>query len=165
MLEEKISQIIEPVLTDMGYSLVQVKMFGSDKGKTLQIMAEKADGTALMLGDLEKISKRVSATLDVENVLEVRYYLEVSSPGLDRPLIRPKDYEKYTGSLINLRLMRANDKGRKFKGNIVAVNQDGFTFKPENFEENFEIDFSNVDSAKLVITDEMFGKGKKKILN
>ncbi len=158
MLEEKISNLIEPILADMGYGLVKVSMFGQDKGKTLQILCENADGSALKVGDLEKISKRVSATLDVENVLDSRYYLEVSSPGLDRPLIRPKDYEKYVGSLINLRLMRANDRGRKFKGTIVKVHQDGFTFKPENFTEHFEIDFLNVDNAKLVITDEMLKK-------
>ena len=165
MIEEKVHQLLEPALTDMGYSLVQVKMFGDGKGKTLQIMAEFIDGKPLKVEDLEKISKRASAILDVEDVIENRYYLEVSSPGLDRPLVKRADYERFIGKLINVRLMRANDKGRKFKGNIVAAGEDSFTLKPENFPDNFEIDYSNVDSAKLVITDEMFNIGKKKILN
>ncbi len=163
MIEEKIANLLEEPFKDMGYNLVQVRMFGSDKGKTLQIMAEKADETPLSVGDLEKISKRASAILDVENVIDARYYLEVSSPGIDRPLLKPKDFERYKGSLINVRLMRANDKGRKFKGNIVAAGVDSFTLKPENFPENFEIDYSNIDAAKLVITDEMLKK--KKITN
>ena len=162
MIEEQVHKLLEGTLSQMGYELVQVKMFGAGSGKTLQILADKTDGTKLLLGDLEKISKTVSSIMDVENVIDSRYHLEVSSPGLDRPLVKRADYEKHLGQLINVRLIRANDKGRKFKGTIVAASEDNFTFKPENFPENFVIDFLNVDSAKLVITDEMFGKGKKK---
>ncbi len=162
MIEEKIHTLLEPALADMGYSLVLVNMFGDGKGKTLQIMAEMADGTPLKVGDLEQISKQAGTLLDVEDVIQTRYYLEVSSPGLDRPLVKPADFKRFIGSLITVRLLRANDKGRRFKGNIVDAGEQSFTLKPENFPENFEIDFLNVDKANLVITDEMFGKGKKR---
>ncbi len=154
--------MLEKALLTMGYTLVLVRMHGAGSGKTLQIMAEKSDGASLIMEDLEKISKTVSAILDVEDVIESRYHLEVSSPGLDRPLVKRADYERFMGKLVNIRLIRANDKGRKFKGVITAAAEDFFTFKPENFAENFEIDYSNIDTAKLVITDEMFNKGKKK---
>jgi ribosome maturation factor RimP len=162
MIEQKVHDLLEPTLKQLGYELVQVRMFGAGSSKTLQILADRTDGTKLLLGDLEKISKTVSSIMDVENVIDSRYHLEVSSPGVDRPLVKRADYEKHLGQLINVRLIRANDKGRKFKGNIVAVGEDNFTFKPENFPENFTIDFLNVDTAKLVMTDEMFGKGKKR---
>src|SRR5262245_15293508 len=162
MIEEKVHNLIEDTLKDMGYGLVQVRMFGAGSGKTLQIMAERSDGTSLMMADLEKISKTVSSILDVENAIDSRYHLEVSSAGVDRPLIKPADCARFTGKEVTVRLIRANDKGRKFKGIIIAAGEDNFTFKPENFHENFIIDYSNVDVAKLVITDEMFGKGKKK---
>lgn len=162
MIEEKIKELIVPLIEKMGYSLVQARILGDGKYKTLQVMAEKNDGTALMLGDLQTISKNISNLLDETNIFESRYNLEISSPGLDRPLVKFKDYQNNVGSLINIRLLRANDKGRKFKGFIISVNENGLIFKPENFAENFEIEFSNIDSAKLVITDEMFGKGKKR---
>jgi ribosome maturation factor RimP len=165
LIEENIHNLLESTLSQMGYGLVQVRMIGAGAGKILQVMAEKADGTPLMLGDLEKISKTVSSIMDVENAIDSRYHLEVSSPGIDRPLVKRADYERFMGKLVNIRLIRANDKGRKFKGNVVAAGVDSFTFKPENFNENFEIDYSNVDSAKLVITEEMMGKGKKKKFN
>jgi ribosome maturation factor RimP len=162
MIEQKVHDLVEPVLAELGYELVQVRMFGAGNGKTLQILADRTDDTKLLVADLEKISKTVSSILDVEDVIESRYHLEVSSPGIDRPLVKRADYEKHKGKLINVRLIRANDKGRKFKGTIVDTSEDNFTFKPENFEENFIIDYSNVDTARLVITDEMFGRGKKR---
>jgi ribosome maturation factor RimP len=160
MIEERIHNLLSPVLEDMGFNLVQVKMFDVDRKKTLQIMAEKADETPLTVGDLEAISKKSSALLDVEDVISARYFLEVSSPGIDRPLIKAKDFIRFVGSEINIRLIRANDRGRKFKGKILSANEDKISFKPENFEEIFEIDFTNIDSAKLVITEAMLKKGK-----
>lgn len=158
MIEERIHNLLSPVLEDLGFNLVQVKMFDVARNKTLQIMAERVDETPLTVGDLEVISRKSSALLDVEDVISARYFLEVSSPGIDKPLIKAKDFIRFIGSEINIRLIRANDKGRKFKGKIISANEDKVSFKPENFEEIFEIDFTNIDSAKLVITDEMLKK-------
>ena len=156
MLEQNIHNLIEPPLAEQGYELVQIKIMGAPKqGKTLQIMVENVDGTGLSVGNLQQISRIIAKIMDEEDPISDKYYLEVSSPGIDRPLVKKKDFENHIGFLISVKLISANDKGRKFKGVVKTVNEDKLIFQPENFPEEFEIDFLNIDSAKLVLTDEL----------
>ncbi|MDH5410521.1 MAG: ribosome maturation factor RimP, partial [Alphaproteobacteria bacterium] len=92
----RVEKMIEPMLVDMGYELVRVQMFGT-KRPTLQIMAERTDGAPMNVDHCAEISHAVSAFLEVEDPIRDAYTLEVSSPGIDRPLVKPRDYERFEG--------------------------------------------------------------------
>ncbi|MEI6730410.1 MAG: ribosome maturation factor RimP [Pseudomonadota bacterium] len=155
-MEEKIASIIEPSLTDMGYELVQVRFIEGGR-KTLQIMAERLDGKGMNVDDCADISYRVSALLDVEDPIKVAYHLEISSAGIDRPLVKISDFEKFVGYELKLetKLMVASRK--RFKGRIKAVvGQDIIITTIEGAE--VTIPFDMVRSSKLLLTDELLNK-------
>ena len=104
-LEARISRIVEPVANDLGYALVRVKVT-QDNGCTLQIMAEDANGR-FAINDCERLSKDLSPVLDVEDPIDREYHLEVSSPGIDRPLVRARDYRTYIGHEAKIELADA----------------------------------------------------------
>ena len=106
-LEGRIAAIVEPVIEQLGYRLVRIRMSGLN-GTTLQIMAERPDGT-MTVEDCEAVSRGVSPVLDVEDPLDRAYHLEVSSPGIDRPLVRRQDFEAWAGHLIKLETNRLLD--------------------------------------------------------
>jgi ribosome maturation factor RimP len=101
-LEQRIARIVEPVANDLGYSLVRVKMT-QENGLTLQIMAEDGNGR-FNITDCERLSKDVSPVLDVEDPIDREYHLEVSSPGIDRPLVRARDFAAYIGHEVKIEL-------------------------------------------------------------
>ena len=105
---QAVEKLIAPTLNDLGFAVVQVKMIGSTR-PTLQIMAERHDDTAMTVEDCAAISRAVSAVLDVEDPISGAYTLEVSSPGLDRPLVRQGDFEKYSGLEVKIELRAAQD--------------------------------------------------------
>src|SRR5438552_17630482 len=110
----RVSAVAGPVLQGMGYRLVRIKISG-ESGCTVQIMAERPDGT-MLIDDCEAISKALSPVLDVADPIERAYRLEVSSPGIDRPLVRRSDFERYAGHLVKLEMAVAR-RGRKlFRG-------------------------------------------------
>src|SRR5882757_7722845 len=113
-LEARIARIVEPVANDLGYSLVRVKVT-QENGCTLQIMAEDADGR-FAITDCERLSKDVSPVLDVEDPIDREYHLEVSSPGIDRPLVRARDYRAYIGHEAKVELSDALDGRKRFRG-------------------------------------------------
>ena len=155
-LAAQFAAIIEPTVIDLGFRLVRVAILGKE-GKTVQIMAERPDGT-ITIDDCELISKQVSPVLDVNDVLAGAYRLEVSSPGIDRPLVRPSDFEDWQGYEAKVELKKAVDGRRKFKGRL-----DGF----DNGEVLMECDVEGVGlqvlgfsvhlviDAKLVLTDDL----------
>ena len=108
--------IIEPTVIDLGFRLVRVMVSGKE-GKTVQIMAERPDGS-ITIDDCEAISKQVSPVLDVNEPLAGAYRLEVSSPGIDRPLVRPSDFEDWSGYEAKIELKQAVDGRRRFKGTL-----------------------------------------------
>ena len=113
-----IARLVEPVLQAMGYELVRVH-YGSGSGRpTLQIMAERLDRRSMAVEDCAEISRSLSALLDVEDPLEEAYVLEVSSPGIDRPLIRPADYQRFAGFEARLELSQPVEGRRRFRGRI-----------------------------------------------
>jgi len=135
----------------MGFEIVRVLLIGSGK-PTLQIMAERPDGT-ITLDECAKLSQAVSAVLDVENVLEDSpYYLEVGSPGIDRPLTRLKDFERYAGQEAKIEIEPALEGRKRFRGILKGVREDRIIIAVEDGEK--EIPFSALERAKLVVADE-----------
>jgi ribosome maturation factor RimP len=156
-LEQRIAAIVEPVANDLGYSLVRVKVT-QENGCTLQIMAEDANGR-FAITDCERLSKDVSPVLDVEDPIDREYHLEVSSPGIDRPLVRARDYRTYVGHEAKVELGDALDGRKRFRGMIEAVTDDTVTIKlpdvPKGTDPNHVLPLASIAEAKLVMTDKL----------
>jgi ribosome maturation factor RimP len=152
-LEARIAHIAGPVAADLGLELVRVKVSGRN-GMTVQIMAERPDGT-MNVDDCERLSRSLSPVLDVADPIGRDYHLEVSSPGIDRPLTREKDFENWAGHEAKLELDRALDGRRRFRGILLGV-RDGhagmrLTDTPEAGEAWLPL--TEIGEAKLVLTD------------
>ena len=148
-----IARLVEPVLQSMGYELVRVH-YGSGSGRpTLQIMAERLDRRPMAVEDCAEISRSLSALLDVEDPLEGAYLLEVSSPGIDRPLIRPEDFQRFAGFEARLELSQPVEGRRRFRGRIGEL-VDG---RVRIIEEagDFRLPLEQINKAKLVLTDDL----------
>lgn len=156
-LEARISRIIEPVANDLGYSLVRVKML-QENGLTLQIMAEDENGR-FTITDCEALSKEVSPALDVEDPIDREYHLEVSSPGIDRPLVRARDFATYIGHEAKIELSDLLNGRRRFRGFIKAVDADTVTVTlpdvPKDTDPDFKLPLHLLAEAKLVMTDKL----------
>ncbi|SOC84210.1 ribosome maturation factor RimP [Ensifer adhaerens] len=156
-LDLRIAQMIEPLLQSMGYNLVRVRLSGQN-GLTLQIMAERFDGT-MTVEDCEQVSMAVSPVLDVEDPIDKAYHLEVSSPGIDRPLVRKSDFEKWVGHLLKCETSVLVDNRKRFRGKLVSANDRGFTVErdqPGYGEElTVEIPYSALSEARLILTDDL----------
>ena len=156
-LEQRIAAIVEPVANDLGYSLVRIKVT-QENGCTLQIMAEDANGR-FAITDCERLSKDVSPVLDVEDPIDREYHLEVSSPGIDRPLVRARDYGTYIGHEAKVELADALDGRKRFRGLIEAVGDDTVTIRlpdvPKDTDPNFVLPLRSIAEAKLVMTDRL----------
>lgn len=156
-LEARISRIVEPVANDLGYSLVRVKMT-QENGLTLQIMAEDENGR-FTITDCEALSKEVSPVLDVEDPIDREYHLEVSSPGIDRPLVRARDFATYIGHEAKIELSDLLDGRRRFRGLIKAVDAETVTVTlpdvPKDTEPDFKLPLRLLAEAKLVMTDKL----------
>jgi ribosome maturation factor RimP len=156
-LETRIARIVEPVANDLGYALVRVKVT-QENGCTLQIMAEDANGR-FAITDCERLSKDVSPVLDVEDPIDREYHLEVSSPGIDRPLVRARDFRTYIGHEAKVELGDALAGRKRFRGLIEAVTDDSVTIKipdvPKGDDPNFVLPLVSLAEAKLVMTDKL----------
>jgi len=149
-LLRRIEDIVSPTIVGMGYELVRVSM--SRGGGTLQIMIEPADGRPMDVEDCATLSRALSAVLDVEDPISNAYTLEVSSPGIDRPLTRPKDYERWAGHLARVELTQPIDGRRRFKGTLMGLAGDDVRLKLEDGTEA-RVPLSAVSRAKLEMTD------------
>ena len=156
-LDQRIADIIEPVIVPMGYQLVRVRMSGQN-GLTLQIMAERTDGT-MTVEDCEEISKAISPVLDVEDPIDKAYHLEVSSPGIDRPMVRKSDFFRWQGHLLKCETSVLVDSRKRFRGKIVSVDDDGFRLERDQVAYGEEpvvvIPFTTLWEARLILTDDL----------
>lgn len=154
-IDRRLAEIITPVIEDLGYELVRIRLM-SGKSTTLQIMAEKPEG-GIEVDDCAKISNEVSAVLDVEDPIIDAYALEVSSPGIDRPLTRMKDFEKFEGYEAKLETAELVDGRRRFKGELAGTEDDEVLINIEEQGETVTIGlkFDWLSDAKLVLTDEL----------
>jgi ribosome maturation factor RimP len=156
-LDLRIAEIIEPVLTAMDYRLVRVRMLNLN-GMTLQVMAERNDGTMDVEG-CEAVSVAISPVLDVEDPIDREYHLEVSSPGIDRPMVRKSDFARWTGHLLKCETSIMIDNKKRFRGKIADVNEEGFTVERDQVaygeEPRVVIPFSALAEGKLILTDDL----------
>lgn len=156
-LEARIARIVEPVANDLGFSLVRIKVT-QENGCTLQIMAEDETGR-FTITDCEKLSKDLSPVLDVEDPIDREYHLEVSSPGIDRPLVRARDYAAYVGHEAKVELADALDGRKRFRGLIAASTADTVTIHlpdvPKDTDPDFVLPLASIAEAKLVMTDRL----------
>jgi ribosome maturation factor RimP len=160
-LEQKVATIVSPAIEELGFSLFAIKMIGEGGSKTLQIMAEDPATRRLGIDDCTKITKAVSALLDVEDPIQGAYRLEVSSPGIDRLLIRPDDFTAYTGFDAKLETETPNAEGQKrFRGVIKGLKENETILLLTDTGE-IEIPFSSLSKAKLVMTDELIKASAK----
>ena len=148
----RIERIVSPALEGMGYELVRVQMTGGNR-PTLQIMADRADHSAMTVDDCAAISRAISAVLDVEDPVASAYVLEVSSPGIDRPLTRRKDYERFAGHEARLETREPIDGRKRFKGRLRGMSGDDVRIDTEEGE--IAVPLNAVHRAKLVLTDEL----------
>ena len=150
-MDRRIAEIIGPVVEDLGFEIVRVRLMGG-KSKTLQIMAERPDG-GIEVDDCAAISTAVSATLDVEDPIEDQYTLEVSSPGIDRPLTRLKDFDAWEGYEAKLETDEMIEGRRRFKGVLEGTEGDEVLIAiPEG---TIGLKFDWLTDAKLVLSDEL----------
>ena len=148
-----IARLVEPVLQSMGFELVRVH-YGSGSGRpTLQIMAERLDRRPMAVEDCAEISRALSALLDVEDPLEGTYLLEVSSPGIDRPLIRPADYQRFAGFEARLELSQPVEGRRRFRGRIAELIDGRVRIIEEAGE--YRLPLEQINKARLVLTDDL----------
>ncbi|TVV75267.1 ribosome maturation protein RimP [Sphingomonas solaris] len=145
-------KLIEPEAQALGLSLVRVAMFGGKSDPTLQIMAERPDTRQLDLSDCEALSRRVSEILDAEDPIEEAYRLEVSSPGIDRPLTRRPDYEDFKGFDARIRLAVPLDGRKVFEGRLDGLEGDHVKLHAERVGEVL-IPLASIGNAKLLLTD------------
>jgi len=147
-MEGKIFSAIEPSLSQMGFEIVRVKIMRG-RGEVLQIMLDRVDGTPITISDCEKASWQVSATMDVEDPMEEKYRLEISSAGLDRPLTRDKDFHNNIGKMIKLVAYQAIEGRKRFTGVIEAVNEGILLLQVTGYEKLVEINLQNIQEAAI----------------
>lgn len=149
-LVERITSIIEPTVQAMGYEVVRVQIQGNRR-QTLQIMAERVDGNPMTVDDCSDISHAVSAVLDVEDPIPSAYVLEVSSPGIDRPLTRLKDFSAWVGFEARVEAKGLVEGRKRFSGPLKGVDGDTVVIEVEG--EDWKIPFAAISKAKLALTD------------
>ena len=157
---DTIEKIIEPALTDLGFEIVRISM-GGGRRKLLQVMLERLDGTNISLDDCADASRAISALLDVEDPIAGNYILEVSSPGLNRPLVKLKDYVRFQGSNIQLELHDPQDNRKRFSGLLTHVEGDEISLElEEDGKPIVKFLYSGIQKAK-VIPEISFKKDRK----
>lgn len=148
-----LTRLIEPEAHALGLALVRVAMFGGVSDPVLQIMAERPDTRQLDLSDCEALSRRVSEVLDREDPIADAYRLEVSSPGIDRPLTRARDFADWTGFDARIRLAEAVEGRKQLDGRIVGIAEDGIVTVALAKGGMFDVPYATIASAKLLLTD------------
>ena len=151
-LEEKLIALLEPAAGDLGFALVRVRLSGL-KRKRLQIMAERVADGGMGIGDCQKLSRAISPVLEANDPIKGEYDLEISSPGIDRPLVRLEDFARFAGHEAKVELGIGIEGQRKFRGIIAGVEGDDIRLTHEHGEAHFK--FASVANARLILTDRL----------
>lgn len=162
----RVAKLVEPVLEGLGYRLVRVRMIGAS-GRTLQIMAERPDGT-MTIDDCETASRAISPLLDVEDPVAGSYDLEISSPGIDRPLVRQEDFERWQGHEAKIELAVPQDGRRRYRGILQGLAEGKVKISidaPEGAGQKMTVSlpFADLAEAKLVMTDRLIADAGTKL--
>lgn len=153
----RVATIAEPVLEQLGYRLVRVRVSAAE-GCTVQIMAERPDGS-MTVEDCEAVSRALSPVLDVADPIDRAYRLEISSPGIDRPLVRKSDFDRYAGHLVKIEMEVPVNGRKRFRGQLTGTEGDTARLHRDDAREGEEADvllpIADMGEAKLVLTDEL----------
>jgi ribosome maturation factor RimP len=156
-IDARVASIIQPVLRGIGFRLVRVRLTGQN-GLTLQIMAEREDGT-MTVEDCEEVSRAVSPALDVDDPIDKAYHLEVSSPGIDRPLVRRSDFAAWTGHLVKMETSILVADRKRFRGKIASADEGGVVIERDQAaygeEPTVRVPFEAIAEARLILTDDL----------
>ena len=155
-LPARVAAIVEPVLHQLGFRLVRVRVSGSE-GCTVQIMAERPDGS-MTVEDCEVVSRALSPVLDVADPIDRAYRLEISSPGIDRPLVRKSDFDRYAGHLVRIEMSMPVDGRKRFKGTLTGTEGEAARVMRDDTEgedATVLLPIEDMGEAKLVLTDEL----------
>jgi ribosome maturation factor RimP len=160
----RVSAVAGPVLQGMGYRLVRIKISG-EAGCTVQIMAERPDGT-MQIEDCEAISKALSPVLDIADPIDRAYRLEISSPGIDRPLVRRSDFERYAGHLVKIEMAVASQGRKRFRGTLQDVVGDAVRIHRDDTRAGEDVEvllvMEDIADARLVLTDELIAESMRR---
>ena len=163
-LAARVSAVADPVLRGLGYRLVRIKISG-EAGTTVQIMAERPDGT-MNIDDCEAISRALSPVLDVADPIDRAYRLEISSPGIDRPLVRRSDFERHIGHLVKIEMAVAREGRKRFRGTIGGIEGDEVRLHRDDAraEEPAEVllPMEDIGDARLVLTDALIAESLRR---
>lgn len=163
-IDAKVASVIWPVLQAVGFRLVRVRLSGLN-GMTLQIMAERPDGT-MTVEDCELVSRTVSPALDVEDLIDGKYHLEVSSPGIDRPMVRKSDFSDWVGHVAKVETSLIHEGRKKFRGRIVVCDDESIVLESDQIsygsEPTVRIPFDLIADARLMLTDDLIRDALRK---
>ena len=151
-------ELLDPVAEAAGYELVRVRLMSGSQSRRLQIMAERPDGE-MTVEDCTRLSRAVSEVMDAADPIEGDYLLEVSSPGIDRPLTRLKDFETYEGCEARLELDRLADGRKRFRGELAGIEDDNVAINLEGEAETALVPFAWITEAKLILNDALLKRG------
>ena len=159
---DTVLELIEPSLTDLGYEVVRIRCHG-DGRPVLQVMIDRADSADVAVEDCTLVSRTVSVLLDVSDPIAGAYELEVSSPGLDRPLTRAKDFQSFSGNEARIELKAAIEGRRRFRGRLLGLDGDvvRMAVPLDTVETEFALPLVAIEKAKLVLTDELLAAGQR----
>jgi len=154
-LDARIAAIVEPEIEALGFRLVRVQLSGQN-GMTMQIMVDRPDGM-IDVGECESVSRALSPLLDIEEPVQGNYHLEISSPGIDRPLVRLSDFDTWSGHIAKLETTQMVNGRKRFKGTILSTDNNKVNFRRdldgENEDGDFTICIEDMASVKLILTD------------
>jgi ribosome maturation factor RimP len=160
----RVSAVAAPVLHGMGYRLVRIKISG-EAGCTVQIMAERPDGS-MQIEDCEAISRALSPVLDIADPIDRAYRLEISSPGIDRPLVRRSDFERFAGHIVKIEMAAAHQGRKRFRGTIAGVEGGAVRLHRDDVKAGEEADvlivMEDIAEARLVLTDELIAESMRR---
>lgn len=160
----RVAAVAEPVLGGLGYRLVRVRVTG-EAGCTVQIMAERPDGT-MQIEDCEAISRALSPVMDVADPIERAYRLEISSPGIDRPLVRRSDVERAKGHIVKVEMTQMHDGRKRFRGTVDGVEGDAMRITRDDAkadeEKSLLLPMDLIAEARLVLTDELIAESMRR---
>jgi ribosome maturation factor RimP len=155
----KLLELLDPVAEAAGYEIVRLRLMGGAETRRLQIMAERAIDGDMVVEDCARLSRALSEVLDAADPISGEYTLEVSSPGVDRPLTRLEDFEAYEGHEVKLELDRLAEGRKRFRGRLACVEGSEVGLDLEGEEETAMVPFDWIVEAKLVLTDELMKRG------
>ena len=156
--DRNLLELLDPVAEAAGYEIVRLRLMGGTQSRRLQVMAEDAHGD-MNVDDCARLSRAIAEVLDAADPISGDYLLEISSPGIDRPLTRLKDFETFEGFEARLELDRLADGRKRFKGELAGVEADNVAINLEGEAETALVPFAWITEAKLILNDELMKRG------